>query len=409
MRILFIHQNMPGQYRRYLSYYSANPEHEVVGVGEIGNIRRGYPTVTPPGLKLLGYEAPKMPQLQGHPFLNSTETYVYRGEVVARVLQEVKAKGFTPDTIACHPGWGEGLYLRDIYPDARIVFYCEFYYNALGQDCGFDPEFPEAPNSEWALRTRNAIQLLSLPQMDAGFSPTAWQLSRYPKEYRHKITQAHEGIDTKLVAPDPNASIQLASGLTLTAKDDVVTYVARNLEPYRGFHTFMRALPEIQKANPKAHVLLVGGDGVSYGRRLAQGTYRERAMKEVGDKLDMSRIHFLGNVAYLDYLRMLQISSAHVYLTYPFVLSWSILEAMATEALVIGSRTAPVEEVITHGYNGLLVDFFSPGEIAATVTRALTNKSRMTEIRKAARQTVLDKFDFETKSLPLHRKLIENT
>lgn len=408
MRIAFIHQNMPGQYRGLMPYMAAKPENEVVAIGEADNIRRNFLKV-PERLKLLGYQMPKLPQLVGHPFLASTEHFVFRGETLARVLLDLKRQGFTPDVICSHPGWGESLYIKDVYPDARLINYCEFYYNARGCDFGFDPEYPDAPLSEWNLRTRNATQLLSLPSMDAGISPMNWQRSSYPVEYMSKISVIHEGVDTKRVCPDPNAVININSkGVTLTAKDEVITFVSRNLEPYRGFHIFMRALPEIIKQRPKAHILIVGGDEVSYGKQLAQGTYRQRALQEVGSQLDPSRVHFLGKIPYSDYLRILQVSTTHVYLTYPFVLSWSMLEAMATGCLVIGSRTPPVEEVIKHNKNGLLVDFFSPKEIVEAVNSVCEHKTRMQHLRDEARKTIIETYDFETVCLPKQICLISN-
>ena len=408
MRIVFIHQNMPGQYRGLMSHFVANPDNEVVAIGEADNIRRNFMQV-PQGLKLLGYQMPRLPQLVGHPSLVSTEHFVFRGERVAGVLSDLKKQGFNPDVICSHPGWGESLYIKDVYPNARLINYCEFFYNAQGRDFGFDPEFPEKPMAEWSLRTRNAVQLLSLNSMDCGISPMHWQAGSYPPEYASKISVVHEGVDTKRVRPDPEASVVLKEkGLTLTAKDEVITFVSRNLEPYRGFHIFMRALPELLAQRPKAQVLIIGGDEVSYGKTLAQGTYRQRAMQEVGEKIDGARVHFLGKVAYTDYLRVLQISTAHVYLTYPFVLSWSMLEAMATGCLVIASRTPPVEEAIQHEQNGLLVDFFSPQEIVSAVNRVCDNKTRLQGMRKKARQTIVKSYDFEKVCLPQQIHMIEN-
>jgi glycosyltransferase involved in cell wall biosynthesis len=165
-------------------------------------------------------------------------------------------------------------------------------------------------------------------------------------------------------------------GPEIAAGDEIVTYVARSLEPYRGFRTFMRSLPAILAARPKARVLIVGGDGVSYGAPpTGPLNYREQMLQELGDSLDLSRVHFLGKVSYEAFIRLLQVSRVHVYLTYPFVLSWSMLEAMSAGCLVVGSRTPPVEEVIQHGANGLLVDFFSPAEVAQRVVEALEDRA----------------------------------
>jgi glycosyltransferase involved in cell wall biosynthesis len=408
MRIAFIHQNMPGQYRGLMPYFASNPEHEVVAIGEADNVRRNFGQV-PRGLKLLGYQMPKHKPPEGHPFLASTEYFTYRGETLARVLVDLKKDGFSPDVICSHPGWGESLFIKDVFPNTRLINYCEFFYDAHGRDFNFDPEFPEKQFAEWNLRTRNAIQLLSLNSMDSGISPMQWQKSSFPREYIDRISVIHEGVDTEKLKPDPNVGVIIKdSNQTLTAKDEIITFVSRNLEPYRGFHIFMRALPDLLKRRPKARVLIVGGDEVSYGKVLASGSYRLMMMNEVGSRIDMSRVFFLGKVPYTDYVRILQISTAHVYLTYPFVLSWSMLEAMSLGCVIVGSRTPPVQEVIEDGKNGVLVNFFSPQEIVDAVERVCESKDRMQEMRTAARQTIIDRFDFNSICVPQQIRLIEN-
>ena len=256
------------------------------------------------------------------------------------------------------------------------------------------------------LRLRNAPFLMALDAADGGIAPTHWQKRQFPARHAPHISVIHDGIDTDQVTPDANARLTLG-GVELSAQDEVVTYVARNLEPYRGFHSFMRAIPEIQRRRPKAKIVLVGGDAVSYSPRLPAGeTYRARLIKELGDAIDYSRVLMPGQVPYADYLRLLQISAAHVYLTYPFVLSWSMLEAMAAGALVIGSRTAPVEEVIEHGENGLLTDFFLPRDIAAQVEYALADRDLGQRMRCRARQTVIERYDLKRICLPRQTALI---
>jgi glycosyltransferase involved in cell wall biosynthesis len=212
-------------------------------------------------------------------------------------------------------------------------------------------------------------------------------------------------VDTSALIPSARPSVRFSDQLAFDGSVPLVTYVARNLEPHRGFHIFMRAVQPILDANPKAHIVIVGGDDVSHSRRLPNGeTYREWALKE--NPVDLSRVHFVGKVPYDVFKQMLQASDAHVYLTYPFVLSWSFLEAMSSECLVIGSKTAPVEEVVRHGENGILVDFFDPKAIAAAVTEALRNKERFRDIRHAARRTVVE-YDLTTVTLPKQLALLE--
>ena len=305
-----------------------------------------------------------------------------------------------PDVTFAHPGWGEALFIKDIYPTTRLVNYLEYFYRMDDGDVGFDPEFPVTVDDAPRIRIKNSTQLMSLVGCDASISPTHWQKSRYPQEYQHKIQVIHEGVDTDLLKPDPLASVDI-NGLRLEAGDEVVTYVARNLEPYRGFHTFMRALPALQAKRPNAHVLIVGAEGVSYGRRLPAGeTYRQKYQSEVQAAVDWSRVHFLGQIQYERYIRVLQVSMAHVYLTYPFVLSWSMLEAMSAGCLIVGSSTPPVQEVITHGHDGLLTDFFDANALANTLADVLDKPKAFEGLRQQARETVMRRYDLKTVCLP---------
>lgn len=407
MRLLLIHQNLPGQYRHLLDHYGKRSDCEVVGVGEAKRLKENFRKPVP-GVRLIGYDAQSVPYKTTSPILHTTEAAVRRGHSVLGVLLRLKKAGFYPDVVYAHPGWGETLFLKDVYPRSRLIHFCEFYYHTAGQDFNFDPEFPNDANDVLRLRVQNLHHLMALEQADVGIAPTAWQYSRFPAAYRSKIAVVHDGVDTQLATPDPQAFIQFTSkNLRLTRSDEVITFVSRNLEPYRGFHTFMRALPGILKARPNAHVLVVGGNGVSYGRRPAKGNYRDKYLAELNGGIDASRVHFVGRVPYATFLRVLQVSTAHVYLTYPFVLSWSMLEAMAAGCVVIGSRTRPVEEVIRHEENGLLVDFFSPGDLVDAVRRVCDESALMRRLREAARRTVVGSYDLRTVCLPQQRALIE--
>lgn len=397
MRLLFVHQNFPAQYR-HLALHLAAQGHEVAAIGEKPNARRQRMRV--PGIRLLGYELP-LPVAA-----DALGAAIARGRAAADAAAVLRRDGFRPDVVLAHPGWGEATFLKDVFPAAKLVLYCEFFYRASGADVGFDPEFPVGAESLRQLRLRNAPFLMALDAADGGIAPTHWQKQQFPTRHAPQISVLHDGIDTDAVKPDADARLAIA-GIELSAQDEVVTYVARNLEPYRGFHSFMRTIPEIQHRCPKAKIVLVGGDAVSYSPRLPAGeTYRQRMMKELAGAIDYSRVLMPGQLPYADYLRLLQLSAAHVYLTYPFVLSWSMLEAMAAGALVIGSRTAPVEEVIEHGKNGLLADFFSPRDIAAQVERALADRSTMQPMRSLARQTIIERYDLKRICLPRQTALI---
>ncbi len=360
MRILIIHQNFPGQFRHVAAEWASRPGWQVIGIGR--DTAPGLPGVQ--GLRQIRYKPHRGVHREQHHYLRRMEDAVLHGQAVARVLLQLKKEGFTPDVILAHPGWGETLYAKDVFPHTRLVHYCEWFYNTppldrLDQldraiwpyaDVGFDPEFPVTFDDLARNRSWNALHLLNLQNCDAGISPTHWQKAQHPKAYLDKITVAHEGIDTENLGPDSNAVIKTPSGEILKANDPdkpVITYVARNLEPYRGFHTFMRALPAVQREHKNAHVVIVGGDDVSYGARPKDAkNWREKMLAEVGRQLDPTRTHFLGKVPYADYRRVLQVSSAHVYLTYPFVLSWSCLEAMATGCRLVASDVAPVREAV---------------------------------------------------------------
>jgi glycosyltransferase involved in cell wall biosynthesis len=390
VKLLIIHQNFPGQFKHMAAEWAATPDWDVIGIGR--DTAPGLPNS--PGFKLIPYKPHRPVGKDQHPYLRRMEDAVLHGQAVARILLQLKKKGWAPDTILAHPGWGETLYAKDVFPDARLVHYCEWFYNAPPldvingkveidredwpyADIGFDPEFPTTFDDLARIRSWNALHLLNLANCDVGISPTQWQKSQHPKEFLDKIVVAHEGIDTENLGPDPDAVFKTPSGEILRANDPdrpVITYVARNLEPYRGFHTFMRALPAVQKEHKNAHVLIVGGDAVSYGSRpKGAKNWREKMLAEVGSQLDPTRTHFLSKVPYADYKRVLQVSSAHVYLTYPFVLSWSCLEAMATGCLMVASNTAPVQEVIKSGWNGLSVNFTVANNLSDAFGHAMMN------------------------------------
>lgn len=378
MRILVIHQNFPGQFGHIAKSWAGRPGWEVLAIG-----RDTCPGL--PGVRCLKYKLHRQASKQQHHYLRKAEHAVLHGQAVARLLMDLNRQGYTPDVILAHPGWGETLYAKDVFPNTRLIHLCEWFYNAQGSDVGFDPEFPATFDDHARIRTWNALHLSNLENCDVGVSPTHWQRSQHPVAYQSKIVVAHEGIDTELLGPDSNAQLALNGGLALKAGDPVITYVARNLEPYRGFHSFMRALELVQIEHKTCHAVIVGGDGVSYGRPPVDAkTWREKMLRET--KLDAARVHFLGQVPYDTYRKVLQISAAHVYLSYPFVLSWSVLEAMAAGCLVVGSRTAPVQEVIRDRENGLLADFFDLQGLGESVVAALDGQQALVGIRERARE-----------------------
>jgi glycosyltransferase involved in cell wall biosynthesis len=378
VRLLVVHQNFPGQFGHLVHAWASRSGWQVRGLGRD----------TAPGLPGFGALTRYRPGRDGradqHPYLRKMEDAVLHGQAAARTMLEMKRSGFVPDAILAHPGWGETLFAQDVFPHSRLVHLCEWYYSAQGADVGFDPEFPATLDDHARLRSWNALHALNLSQCDAAVSPTRWQRERHPSALAAKIVVQHEGVDTEGLAPDRQASIATPNGAVLRHGDPVVTYVARNLEPYRGFHVFMRALESIQRLDPRAHAVIVGADGVSYGRAPKDApTWREHMLREV--RLDPQRTHFMGRLPREAYRRVLQVSAVHVYLTYPFVLSWSVLEAMACGALVVASDTAPVREVIRDRENGLLVPFFDAQRLAETACAALEAPAAYDGLRRQAR------------------------
>lgn len=404
MNILFVHQNFPGQYLHLARHLAAQPGNRVVAFSQRkdGDL---------PGVRVVRYRPQRETAPRIHHYLRGTEAGVLNAQAVARAALGLKRSGFVPDVMLGHNGWGEIWYLKDVFPTAPLIGYFEFFYRRHGADVGFDPMDKPGFDAAPRIRTRNLGNLLGLQSCDLGQCPTQWQHSRYPERHRSMLRIIHDGIDTDLVRPDGAATLTVATAdgarLVLTAGDEIVTYVARNLEPYRGFPSFMRSLPHILEARPRARILIVGGDAVSYGSPPKDGrTWRQHVLDELGDALDPARVHFLGKVPYPTFLKVLQVSSAHVYLTYPFVLSWSMLEAMAAGCLIVGSRTAPVEEVIREGENGLLVDCFDPHDIAGKVIAALEAPGEFAALRRNARQTVVDNYDLQSVCLPGQLRLI---
>lgn len=392
MRFLFLHSNFPAQFRHLVAVLANDPNHEVV----FGTMR---PDGNIPGVKKVLYKPAREVSPQTHHYVRSLESAVLQGQAVCRLGQMLKANDFEPDVVYGHSGWGPPLFMKDVFPNAKLVCYFEWFYLAHGSDCDFDPGEPLAFDDELRIRLKNAPLLLDLASCDRGLCPTHWQKQQFPPEFQAKLTVLHDGVDTSFFQPNPGAKLVLPTvNLNLSHVDEVVTYVARGMEPYRGFPQFMQAVAIIQSRRPRCHVVVVGEDRVAYGKPLENGkTYKQQMLETL--PLDLARLHFTGPLPYSQYLQVLQASSVHIYLTRPFVLSWSMLEAMSAGCLVLGSQTAPVQEVIQDRVNGLLVDFFSPQAIADRVDEVFAHPDRMAAVRTQARQTIQARYDL-AKLLP---------
>ncbi len=399
MNWLFIHQDFPAQYRHIVRHL-ADAGDRVIGIGQ-------QHSAAATGASLIKYTpAPTGSGTDQH--VHEFDSAVQNGLAVARACDQLKGEGFVPDIVIGHNGWGETLFVKDVLPNVPLLNYFEFYYRAVGGDTDFDPEFSPGADIALRLRTRNAVNLLGLDAADWGQTPTRWQRGLYPRRHWDRISVIHEGVDTGCARPDATARLWLRGGVSLGRNDEIITYCARNLEPYRGFHIFMRALPKILERRPQASVLIVGGDGVSYGTRPGQGGgWRQQLLQEVGAELDLRRVHFLGHLGFRQYLTVLQLSAVHVYLTYPFVLSWSLIEALSVGCLVVASRTPPVEEVVSDGENGYLVDFFDVGGLADRVVEVLQQREAHRHIAAAARASVIGRYDLKEICLPAYLSLLQ--
>lgn len=395
MRYLFVHQNFPGQFKYLAPALSKIDGNEVVGfsMNEVSGID---------SFRVINYKVTRSNSSGTHPLLKDFETKVLRGEAAYHAAVALKLEGFYPDVIIAHPSWGESLFLKEVWPNARLGIYCEYFYKAQGADFGFDAEFSSIKNdSEISIKLKNINNYIHFDFADAGISPTQWQRNTYPQSFQSRISVIHDGIDTDIAVSDPDAYVTINNVIRLNKSNEIITFVNRNLEPYRGYHIFMRSLPALLKEKPNAHVIIVGGDKVSYGAAAPAGqSWKSIFLNEVIDRIDKSRVHFVGNLSYRNFIKVLQVSTVHVYLTYPFVLSWSLLEAMSVGCAIVASKTVPVEEVIEHGINGKLVDFFDKELLTQEIVNLLDNPKLRAELGQVARKTILAKYDLKSICLP---------
>lgn len=399
MNILFIHQNFPGQFK-HLAPALIKAGHKVTAL-----ILTKSKVEQWEGIAIVPYLLNRTNGTDGHPWAVDFESKVIRAEACLRAAMSLKNQGYEPEIIVAHPGWGESLFLKEVWPDSKLKLYCEFFYHPRGTDVGFDPEFSSTDLLEAGrVILKNANLLLQFQQADAAISPTYWQASVFPKHIREKITVIHDGIDTEALKPDVAVKFTLDNGQLLTRDDEVITFVSRTLEPYRGFHIFMRSLPKLLSSCPKAYVLIAGREDMGYGSKPSGKTsWKTLLCEEVMPQLtpqQRERIHFLGTIDYTRFISLLQLSRVHVYLTYPFVLSWSLLEAMSVGCAIVASNTPPLHEVITEGANGLLVDFFDLNTLANSVKKLLENESTRARYGVSARTFVIQNYDLRTKCLP---------
>ncbi|WP_298812994.1 glycosyltransferase [uncultured Roseibium sp.] len=397
MHIVFVHRHGPGQF--------VHLAQRLISDGWTATLICESMDRPVPGLRVFRYgENSGRQGGAGENAGGGSVPYIVAGRRVADILNRLSLNGRKPDLVMGHIGWGGMMFVKDALPDVPAIGYCEYYFQPQGGDLGFAPSEQISFQHRQTVRLRNAVQLATLEQIDVGISPTAWQKSRFPQEFQSKIVVQHEGIDTLRARPDAVAGFRLPNGQLMTAGDPVVTFAARSLEPYRGFPQFVKAAAQVAAQIPEAQFVIAGGDGVSYGHQSGKGSeLRNRLVAETG--LPQDRTHFLGRVPHQNLIQLFQVSAAHVYLTYPFVLSWSFLEAMACEAPVIASNTAPVQEVIRHKRNGTLVDFWDTNALAEEICSALIDPKSRFDMRRAARRTAVERFELSGCTLRLQSML----
>ena len=394
MNILFVHQNFPGQYLHIINTLAQNNTNTIVGLG-INPLRRSVPK----NFSYYRYSPRRGNSEDIHPLALEVETKCIRGEACAEAAFKLKQQGFNPDVICAHPAWGESLFLKDIWPETLLISYQEFFYQSEGFDYRFDLEFHNEPlrwEQRAKVRMKAACIQMALAASDWNVTPTEFQKSSFPSIWKHKMSTIHDGIDVHQAKPNPSAPpFVLSEEKTLKQGQRIVTFVNRVLEPYRGCHTFIRAIPDILTHTPDAEIVIVGDEhGGGYGVSPEGGqSWKQIFLNEIAGSYNPDQVHFVGNLAYQRYLHLLQISAAHVYLTYPFVLSWSFLEAMSTGCPMIGSSTPPVEEVLIHQQNGLLCDFFDPKQLAQSIQLLLEDRQYAEKLGREARQTILKKYN----------------
>lgn len=398
--VLFVHNNFPGQFGFIAEALVARGD-RCVAIGS--ETARGVP-----GVDTIRWTVPKDVKLSGNALSARAEIDLVRGRLAAACAIRLKEQGFQPDLIVGHPGWGETLFLKEIFPNARSIAYAEFYYRTHGADVNFDPEFPPLGVADGLrVHAKNMGLTLAYLEADLVVAPTPFQASLLPPRLRDARI-VHEGVETGALTPNRGVALTIADQ-RIDGKTPVVTFINRTFEPLRGFHVFARALPKLMREVPDVKVVCIGNEARSgYGASAPEGkTWREVFMREIEGRYDPQRVFFTGRVPHETMLAALSLSWAHVYYTYPFVLSWSLLEAMAMECLVVASDTAPVRDIVVDGRNGLLRPFFDPEALADTLIAACREPERYRPLREAARKTVVEGYDRRTVCLPQWTALVD--
>ena len=412
MHVLFVHQNFPAQFGHIAAHLIDKMGWQCSFVSE-------QPAGVVGGIRKIQYRTTGGATKVNHFCSRTFENTVWHCEGVYRDLRPM-VKEFRPDLIVGHSGFGSTLFLREIYPDVPVVNFFEYFYRP--HDVHSDMDF--RTDLGWQLdemkylrsRSRNSMILLDLNNCQIGYCPTEFQRSRFPLEYQSKLRVVFDGIDRRvyhghdeaLRPPLSERGPRTIAGVELPAGAKVVTYCSRGFESMRGFDIFMRAAKLICDRDPDVVVLVAGTDRIAYGgdeSYTGGKSFKEWTLAQ--QAYDLNRIRFVGRIDPHELARMLAMSDLHIYLTVPFVLSWSMMDAMSAGAVVLGSRTAPVEEMIRDGENGLLADFFSTEEFADKAIAALSDLAGHRALGRAAEAMIAERYSLEAVT-PLMLKLYED-
>lgn len=383
--VLFVHNNFPGQFRDLArTLIARGVSCCAVGQGHSPGME---------GVRLVRYNLPRGTGQDVFPLAVRAEADLIRGRTAYDAAIHLKTEGWDPAVIVGHPGWGEMVFMAEVFPDARQVAFAEFFYHAKGYDVDFDSEFlPPGPEYLFRTKAKNAIMALSYGDADAIVAPTRFQADTLPRAFRDRALIIHEGVDVDRIRPGPAEPFLLDDGRVISPGTPLITHVNNAMEPLRGLHILARALPRLLAEVPDAQVMLIGTAGRrAYGGNAPEGqTWRDICFQ--GVDYDPARVHFVGELPHDRMLAALRLGVAHVYYTYPFVLSWSLVEAMASGCYVVASDTPPLHDAIEDGVNGRLLPFFDVDALSETLIGACRNPDAAQPLRAAARATAVEKF-----------------
>ena len=399
MHVLYVHQNFPAQFGHIA-------DHLVRHLGWKCTFVSNTPPGTTNGIEKIAYQLKGGATKHNHFCTRTFENTVWHCQAVYDALKarpDVK-----PDLIVGHSGFGSTLFLRELYPDVPVVNFFEYYYRTHDPDSDMDfrhdLNWPVPDMKYLRSRCRNSMILLDLQNCQVGYTPTHFQKSRFPTEYDSKIKVIFDGIDRNLYhghnetlrPPVGQRSPRTLCGVEIPADTKVLTYVSRGFESMRGFDIFMRAAKLITQRMPDVQILVIGTDKIAYGgdENYTDGkTFKQWTLDQ--DAYDLDRIKFVGRVPPDELARTLAATDLHIYLTVPFVLSWSMMDAMSCGAVVLGSDTGPVRDMIRHGENGLLADFFNPEDFADKACQALGDIEGHRDLGRAAEKMIAEQYSLD--------------